>query len=331
MTKQLFTADDNVFDPPQVATLAIQKEKEISDKGKDGGRLYTGLPLVTMNGQPIRFDDYFVMWRRSRVVGILADTSNYKTGFMTFVAREASKHLDAAAGEVGLYCTWEDPVEDFALADIANISNISLASVYNGSITPDERNEILKGSIKRATFPLWLVGHSEYKNARRPRLTMGDIAQALEYIVDVQKRTVKFVMLDYLQRISRDDINTRGDTRAGFVEIMDRVKDMALAFNCGVMIGSQVKREVQERKHRQPLVHDAQETSNFEHTCDGIISMQMPAKYMPISEPFASGINVTNRLLVIQPIKQKKGATGQVFCYDAVYETNSIRRYSGEA
>ena len=87
---------DNVFDPPQVSALAMRKAGEVgSEDNKD--KLYTGLP----NG----FDDYFVMWRRKKITGVLGHTSNYKTGFMTFCAREAAKHLDASAGEIGLYCT----------------------------------------------------------------------------------------------------------------------------------------------------------------------------------------------------------------------------------
>jgi len=324
MTASRFKTEDNVFDPPQVAALAIQKSDDIS-KHDDSDRLYTGLPLD--------FDDYFVMWRRQKVVGVLGDTSNYKTGLMTFIARNAAKHLKAEAGEVGIYATWEDPVEDYALADIANASKISIASIYGGSVTQDERNEMIRASVKRAAFPLWLVGHSEYQNARRPRLTMTDIAQALEYIVDAQKKTVKFVVLDYLQRISYTDIQVR-EARLGFVEIVNRVKDMALAFNCGVMIGSQITRDIRERKNQQPQMHDAQETSNFEQTCDGIITVQMPVKHQQRGTTFmthATGdITVTQRLLAVEVAKQKKGATGKVFLYDAMYETNSVSRYSGE-
>lgn len=322
MTK--FNTADNVFDPPQVAALAMRKSDEIG-KADDSDRLYTGLPLD--------FDKYFVMWRRQKVIGVLGDTSNYKTGIMTYIARNAAKHLNAEAGEVGIYATWEDPVEDYALADIANASKISIASIYNGSVTTSERNEMLKASMSRAAFPLWLFGHSEYQNARRPRLTMTDIAAALEYIVDVQKKTVKFICLDYLQRISYADIQAR-DARLGFVEIVNRVKDMALSFNCAVMMGSQVTREIRERKNQQPQVHDAQETSNFEQTCDGIFSVQMPVKHSQRSSVFMKDrlgdIYVTNRLLSVEVLKQKKGATGKMFLYDALYETNSVARYSGE-
>lgn len=324
MTKSTFQTENNVFDPPQVAALAMRKADEIIAHN-DTDRLFTGLPLD--------FDDYFVMWRRQRVIGILGDTSNYKTGLMTFIARESAKRLNADSGEVGIYATWEDPVEDYALADIANASKISLTSIYDGSVNREQRAYMLKHSMSRAAFPLWLFGHSEYSNARRPRLTMTDIAMAMEYIVDVQKKTVKFIMLDYLQRISYADAQVK-DARLGFVEIVNRVKDMALAFNCGVMLGSQVQREIRERKDKQPQVHDAQETSNFEQTCDGIISVQMPIKTMPKGEVFSrahSGdVLVTPRLLSVEVLKQKKGATGKKFLYDALYETNGVDRYSGD-
>lgn len=327
MKNNNFTTDGNVFDPPQVAALAMRKSDDIAQHD-NSDRLYTGLPLD--------FDKYFVMWRRQKVVGVLGDTSNYKTGLMTYIARNASKHLNAEAGEVGIYATWEDPVEDYALADIANASQISIASIYSGGVTESERKEMLKASMQRAASPLWLFGHSEYQNARRPRLTMTDIAAALEYIVDVQKKTVKFICLDYLQRISYADIQAR-DARLGFVEIVNRVKDMSLSFNCAAMLGSQVQREIRERKNQQPQVHDAQETSNFEQTCDGIISVQMPIKH-PQTNPRGSvflkdsmgDVTVTNRLLAVEVLKQKKGATGKMFIYDALYETNSVTRYSGE-
>lgn len=320
-----FKPSDNVFDPPQVAAFAIRKADEIA-KNDNSDRLFTGLPLG--------FDDYFVMWRRQKVVGILADTSNYKTGLMTYIARESAKRLKPEEGEIGIYATWEDPAEDFALADIANASYVSIGSIYNGSITTRERNEMLAASTRRAAFPLWIVGHSEYQNSRRPRLTMTDLGSALEYLVDVQKKKVKFVILDYLQRVSYADIQTR-DARLGFVEIVNRVKDMAMAFNCGAMLGSQVGRDISERKNRQPQMHDAQETSNFEQTCDGIISLQMPVKHMDkgavlTKVPGYGDVTVTSRLLLVQVAKQKKGATGKTFMYDAVYETNGIARYSGK-
>lgn len=318
------TTEDIVFDPPQVANLAVKKADEIKNSD-NSDRLYTNLPR--------EFDDYFVMWRRQKVVGVLGDTSHYKTGFMTYCAREAAKHLKADQGEVGIYCTWEDSVEDFALADIANFSNISVGSIYNGSMSEAQRNDMISASIKRAAFPLWLIGHSEDRTVRRPRLTMRDINSALEYIVDVQKKQVKFLVMDYLQRISYADMKVH-DPRSGFVEIMNLVKDAALNFNTGVMIGSQVQREIRERKNRQPQMHDAQETSNLEQTCDGIVSVQMPVKHMERDSVFTKlpgfgDVKVTNRLLAVQVVKQKKGATGKLFLYDAMYETNSIARYTG--
>ncbi len=83
-------------------------------------------------------------------------------------------------------------------------------------------------------------------------------------------------------------------------------------------------------------VHDAQETSNFEQTADGIIGMQMPVKYMTegtvlAKVPSYGDIVVTPRLIVTQVLKQKKGATGKTFLYDALYETNDVGPYSGGA
>jgi hypothetical protein len=89
--------------------------------------------------------------------------------------------------------------------------------------------------------------------------------------------------------------------------IMDKVKDLALGFNTDVIIGSQVGRDVKERKWKQPQDNDAQETSNFEQTADGIISLWIPKKTEKIGDCLiekqgidGQAVFVTDNLMLIQ-------------------------------
>lgn len=309
---------DIVFDPGQISTLAV---KSVEAERASPGYLKTGIgPL----------DEDFVMMRPRRVIGVQGDTSHGKTSILNVLAKNSVPQLKP--DEISVYITWEDSVEDLGLSAIANTSRIPVASLFHGELDPEQWKAMMKAALERATTPLWAVGHSEQSGSRRPRLTMTDVFDAMRYIEDVQKKKVRLVCLDYLQRISRADVKA-DSTRGGFVEIMDRVKDLALSFNTCVVIGSQIGRDVRERKWKMPQVHDAQETSNFEQTSDGILSLWMPCKTERIGESLipktgaSPEVHVTDRLMLIQISKQKKGKAPVLKALDFYAETNEIRPY----
>lgn len=267
------------------------------------------------------FGNDFVMARKSKVVGILGDTSQGKTSLMRYMAGKMAKQIDNEKNEVGLFVTWEDNVEDFGMVDFAEISKIPVKSLYNGQVSEGQFSRLVEASSVRAKTPLWLVGHSE-KSPERPMLTMTDIFAVCDNIQNKQGKKIRFIFLDYLQRINREDTKER-DARMQFVKIMDMVKNLALSYPSSVFIGSQVRREQVERagRDRQPQTHWAMETSNFEHSCDGMLSVWMPFMSKDIYSEgdmldiAKTGVNsnslvVTKELISIQILKQKKGQTG---------------------
>lgn len=299
--------ENAIFEPPRIATLteeSIQRERLAPE-------------FLNIGIEP--FGNDFVMARKSKVIGVMGDTSHGKTSLMRFMAGEMIKQINAGKDEVGLFITWEDNIEDFGMVDFANITKIPVKSLYNGDVTETQLGEILAASAKRAATPLWLAGHSEM-DEERPMLTMSDVFGICRNIQNVQGKRIRFVMLDYLQRINRDDTKER-DTRMQFVKIMDMVKNLALTFRTCVFIGTQIRRDMAEKnKDRQPQTHWAMETSNFEHSCDGMLSIWMPYMSKDVwnlgdSLDIRTGIDapkieVTRELASIQIIKQKKGSTG---------------------
>lgn len=303
-----------IFSPPEVSEKTIASIE--AEKANPG---YLSIGIDQFTNKTTGADD-FVMARKSKVIGLLGDTSQGKTSLMTHIARGMVKQINAENGEVGLFVTWEDNIEDFGMVDIANVSKIPVKSLYNGEVNDSQFSAMMTAAAVRSSTPLWLAGHSE-TSANRPMLTMTDIFGVCENLIDKQKKTIRFVMLDYLQRISREDTGER-DTRMQFVKIMDMVKNLALSYKTTVFIGSQVRRDLVEKagKDRQPQMHWAMETSNFEHSCDGMLSVWMPymskdiykvgdsveAKVGVTSNP----IVVSKELMGIQILKQKKGETG---------------------
>jgi replicative DNA helicase len=311
-------AETIVFDPSLVSTLTVGSIKTAREHPD---YLRTGIPQL---------DDHYVMMRPRRVNGILAYTSHGKTSLMNILARNFIPQI--GEDEVVVYSTWEDSVEDMTLSYLANVSRIPVQSLFHGNLNVSEWEAMMKAATQRATTPLWLIGHSEQKEARRPRLTMTDITAAMEYIVDKRKKKVRAVFLDYLQRINRDD--KKGEMRGQYMAIMDSVKDLALDFNTNVIIGTQVGRDVKERKWKQPQDNDAQETSNFEQTCDGMISLWIPKKTENIGDCLiekkgtnGQAVFVTDALMTIQTLKQKKAKAPVLRAVDFLPETNEIQAY----
>jgi len=300
--------DKTLFNPHKISTLTVESiEREKKS------------PEFLNVGEEI-FGDIFVMARKSKVIGLLGDTSQGKTSLMRFMAGNMAKQIDSDNGEIGLFITWEDNVEDFGMVDFANISKIPVKSLYNGQVGEGEFTRMMKAAAVRAGTPLWLAGHSEVSEAR-PMLNMTDVFSICDNLKNKQNKRIRFIFLDYLQRINREDTKER-DTRMQFVKIMDMVKNLALSYQVCVFIGSQVRRDQVEKtsKDRQPQTHWAMETSNFEHSCDGMMSVWMPfmskdiykvgdsleAKVGVDSQP----IIVTKELTSIEILKQKKGETG---------------------
>lgn len=312
-------AENFVFDPSLVSTLTVGSIKAAREHPDC---LQTGIPQL---------DDHFVMMRSRRVTGILAYTSHGKTSVMNILARNFVKQIKD--DEIILYATWEDSVEDLTLAQLAYASRIPVTSLFGGKLGFGEWENMMGAATQRAQMPLWVIGHSEQKEARRPRLTMSDTWAAMEFIADKRKKKVRAVFLDYLQRINRDDI--KGDTRIQYMAIMDKVKDLALAFDTCVVIGSQVGRDVKDRKWKQPQDNDAQETSNFEQTCDGMISLWIPKKTEKLGECMiekkgidGQAVFVTENLMFIQTLKQKKAKAPVLRAVDFLPETNEIGTYT---
>lgn len=307
-----------VFPPDLVSALtvgSIKAAREYPDS------LDTGIPQLS---------DHYVMFRPRRVNGILAYTSHGKTSLMNILARNFIPQI--GDGEIVVYATWEDSIEDMTLSYLANTSRINIASLFHGKLTAAEWDDMMRAATKRAQTPLWLIGHSEQKEARRPRLTMTDIWAAMEYIEDKCKKKVRAVFLDYLQRINRDDM--KGEMRAQYMGIMDKVKDLSLSFNTCVTIGTQVGRDVKERKWKQPQDNDAQETSNFEQTSDGMISLWIPKKTEKMHESLIPaqgempGVFVTENLMLISTLKQKKAKAPVLRAVDFYPEVNEIGTYT---
>jgi len=310
------TPQDVVFSPQQAGVLAV-KSVEARRTAKSAG-ITTGIADLDRDLLPLRSGE---------LISVIAFTSNYKTGAMSFIAKSACDQIDSEAGEIVIYLSWEQSVEEQTLLDLSFTSMIEASKLYRGDLSDIQWQMMLKASVERSTKPMWLIGHSESSGSRRPRLSMTDVGMALAYIVDVQQRKPKLIILDYLQRINRDDCRSH-DIRVAHMEVVDRAKDMSLAFSCPVILGTQAGRPILDRRWKMPTLADSLESSNLEQSSDKVLGLWFPKT----TEPAGSEIRwsseeiytVTDNLLLMSILKQKYGRAPTLTSLHVQPEVNKI-------
>jgi replicative DNA helicase len=307
-----------VFAPQTIGTAAVKVVEERAANPKAG--LTTGIEPVDAVLNPHRPGELRI---------VLGFTRNYKSGLMNYVCRHNARRLKAA-GEADkkavILVTWEQSIEEQGIVDIAQIVALDTTKMMRGDLNDGEWKKLRQGAVQRGALPWWIIGHSSESKERRPRLTITDVALAIEYIVDVQKVEPALIALDFLQRIQRE----KGESmREQFMTIVDRAKDMALAFHVPVMLGSQAGRQVNSRNvgWRLPQIDDGQETSNLEQSADSFLSVWMPKNDYPTGQVLEYGdksYTVNDNLLILGILKQKFGPSPRIFELHVKPEVNEI-------
>ena len=316
--------NDISFSPQQAGRLAVEMVESIrQDQG-------SGLGLGIAN-----IDKDLVPLRAGQLVTVLGYTSNYKSGFMNWMAKQALKSIEPESKKIVIKVTWEQSVEEDTLSWLAPDADLSITRMARGLLDEKEWKLLVNASIRRAVTPLWVVGHSqmEYKNSRkaRPRMTMRDVARAMEFIIHdatAETLTPVLVVLDYLQRIRADEQD--GDSRREqMMEAVNLSKDLGIAYGCPVVLGVQTGRDSIDRKKKDkiPTLADGQETSNIEQSSDVSFGLWYPIKTEEITPgkvPEIWGYPVTKNLLFCRLLKQKLGEAPILYALHVDPEKNTI-------
>ena len=304
---------DTVFTAQQVSKLTVQEIEYRRNYPHDG--IVTGIPLLDEDLNPLR---------PGMLTCVLGRPSNYKSGLMQIIARKATDQIRTNKDDIVIYVTWEQSVEEHGMVELAAASRIDASKMFRGELTDTEWTAMMKSAVRRGITPLWLIGHSSQAGKRRPRLSMSDLADALAYVVDEAGKKPRLICLDYLQRIRPDSGST---LREKYMEIVDRAKDMALAFSVPVVLGTQAGRQVDERKWKLPQMNDSQETSNLEQSADNMISVWMP-KTSEMLDTYVGNpeMQVTKDLLYLSLLKQKFGDAPCTYALRVRPEINKIER-----
>jgi replicative DNA helicase len=304
-------ADSLLHSPAEVSRLTKQT-LEYLEQTKDFG-VKTNIECL---------DKVLTPLRPGELIGVLALSSNFKTGFMQYVTRKLAQGLDKTGNECAVYVTWETAVEECGLMDIASATGLDAAQLARGEIK--DWNAVKKAALKRGALPVYVIGHSLERRKKRPHMGLTTVALALQRLEEVYGMKPKLIALDYLQRMERDGEET--EPRLQFSRNVDRAKDMALALACPVMLGCQAKQDVMERAWKLPRMNDGMETSNFMHSPDKILSFWRPRVTEGLNGTLdKTNWQVTDDLLVCGIAKQRFGAVGDYWPLSVDFARNEIR------
>jgi replicative DNA helicase len=290
-----------IYSPSEAAALAIQALEDL--------RQHRGIGIKTGISD---LDKILLPLRPGELCTILGYTSWYKSGFMNWLLKATVSQCNSS--DIAIKVTWEDSVEEDTLKWVSSDAGIPIGIMVRG----EELNWdlIMKSYQKRIETPLWLIGHSNSVSSTtgkaRPRMTMTDVLQAVNYICDGvtdQKFKPRLIVLDYLQRIRPDgsDGNTK---REQMMEAVNKSKDLGIQIGCPVVLGVQAGRSVLERDYKLPRLEDGLETSNIEQSSDKVLSLWYPikteneGKFIEIDK-----VTVNEHLLICGVMKQKMGVS----------------------
>ena len=296
---------DIVFTPNEAAKEALATIEERRTQVGVGVRI--GIDCL---------DEYFMPARPGQLITVIGMTSHYKTGFMSFWARQAAEVIkqDEALKQAVVYVTWESAVEELLALDLAATLKMSATDIFQGKITDEQMDNLRAAAFKRGTLPVWIIGHSIKEGRKRPRLTLTVVGEALNYMHEHWGISPRIIFLDYLQQI---DTEAGEDRRMQVFNNVKRCKDMSLAMRCPVVVGTQAKRDAYKRPFGIPRVDDSLETSNMEHTTDGMIGVWMPknnfATGVLLNVPGLPQLEVTDNLLIAKVLKQRMGPSGRAW------------------
>lgn len=292
-----------VYTPAEVSGLVLEAVEE--RRADPGAGIRLGIRSVDHDLLPLR---------PGELITITSRPGHYKSGFMERWARMIAQDLlkEDKKQEVVVYVTWEMAVEEIGLYDLAAAISLNAADVAQGRIDDAGLEKLRGAAMRRASIPLWLVGHSIKRRKKRTRLTLTNVARALMWIEDNMAFHPRIIFLDYLQQMETE--RRKGQEVARRLDIFENVhrcKDMALAMGCPVVLGVQAGRQVDGREWKLPQMGDQQESSNVEQTADKMLSLWYPSRSLRKGEEIqTTGLFVQDNLLILGLVKQRLGPAG---------------------
>lgn len=278
------------------------------------------------------------------LIAIIAQTSNYKSGFMHMWERMLAEQLltQRREDEVIIHISNEECVEHSTNVLLARATGISAGRLSHGDV--QAWDALRAAAIKVGQIPIYRIGHSLARADDIPNLYLSNVMRTLRYVRDEmvgRRLTVAGIFADYLQAFPIDPEIRRAvpgeQRRLQVASDLERLWEMAQVFACPVIVGVQAKQKLESDTPgwRLPSEKDGEETSRIGQRCSRVLTLWMPKMTHAIGTRVIYGDQswIVDKDLMFVKIAKQRGNfdAGMMFPCRIDFVRNSIRAIESDS
>lgn len=315
------------YTPTEVAAYGLQAIEEVqknSHRAVDSG-------IQGLSG-------YLAPLRPGQVMGIVGQTSHYKSGLLHLIEHNVAMQLKEAGRdrEMVVHVSVEEGVEEQAFLEMARVTGISAGRLANGQV--EDWSGLERAAYKISELPIYRIGDSLARSEYIPRLYFSNIFKAIRWLVESTGFAPAMISIDYLQALPIDpDLRKYDFDNQRRLQVRSdayRIRELASFFACSVWVACQAKQMLSSftqnsGPHLQiPGMYDINESADVAQRFDRLLGIWMPSRTYPVGTRLPvgrAGLEISNNLLFIKVNKQRGGyPAGRTFVYDIDFTRNKL-------
>lgn len=319
-----------VYTPLEVANYGVQAVKDARANTTRGVAI--SMPEV---------EDYFAPVLPGQICAVIAQTSNYKSGFFHFIEHAAAQALrdQGREQEIIVHVSTEECIEEQAFLEFARYADEDAGKLARGDYQDWER--LMRAHAQAVQDPIYRIGDSLARAENMPDLYLSNMIRAVKYLRDELlswKPKIAGLFFDYLQafpidpevRQSAIDAHRRLQVR----QDVYRLRQAAQFFDCPVFVAVQAKQHLEGANppFMLPGIYDGEETASIAQRFDRIISLWMPKMTYPVGsfvehpKKIDLSFTVEEDMLWLKVCKQRGGLpSGRVWRCRVDFAKNQIK------
>lgn len=197
-------------------------------------------------------------WQKTDLIILAARPAVGKTAFALNLAMNGAKHLTQEGKSVAVF-SLEMGIDQLQKRMLATISEVGLTNINKGIITDDEATRLERAASKLSHIPI-IIDDNATLNIREIKSK----ARRLK-----RKENVGMIIIDYLQLMS--GTGKGGNREAVVAEISRGLKILAKELEIPIVALSQLNRNVESRKEKEPNLADIRESGAIEQDADMVM------------------------------------------------------------
>lgn len=322
-----FNPVEAIYTPQQVSFYGVTRTQEIKSLQSRGIRY----PIAGMR-------DYIPPILPGEVVALIAQTSQYKSGFIDFWEHSLAEELveTGRADECIIHLSLEETIEEMSWRSLSHYSDESADLLARGIVQNPDR--LLEASVKVAGIPIYRVADCLARPDSVANLHLSNLQKAIRSLVrgDVIGRPIRpaAIFLDYLQALPIDPEVKRSaledQRRLQVRQDIYRIRDMSVEFSVPFIVAVQAKQSLNDNRSKlmMPGIYDGEESSAIGQRANRIIGQWLPKMTSPVGSILEYGsvsFAVAENLLFQKVLKQRGNLpSGRVFGLRIDYKGGSI-------